>query len=528
MKSIFAKWSHLEAPVIQSLENQLSMGNPFKTFIIKTLVLLSKYHFLYRIPVLNGLLVTVKGLISGHKVEVELVQEVSSSTHSRPAAPRMASNPRLGEVDVLIIGSGPGAVVAAQLESRKVNQRICVLERGGAPKTPHELHHSLTHVIQDFNQAGQELVVAPGFPLFAQANVVGGGSEVNSGLYHNLPRQYVSSYAKAFEVHDSDWLACEGETFELLNPLEMNVKPSQSLLARGAQLHDLEVRNIPRWRTYYDDGSFQHRGMNEIYWNSNTDNSNISILKNSEVVKISISNPNYVEVTYKNTLDKTISVIKAQRLHVAAGAISTPVLLAKSGLVKWSKTRFSWHPMVRIVASTSENDLGAGDIDPYQAWTGDRSLKFGSAVSTAPLLSIALGRAVSLREATTLRSYYASFSSSGRGGILPMIGLPWYIFSKNDRKLAKKATSLLKEMIVAGGGQICNEENVSSKKFSTVHIFGTLPIDSDIFVPGTNQLRVDKRIRVSDASILPFGPGVNPQGVVMTAVRVANMAGSDE
>ena len=268
--------------------------------------------------------------------------------------------------------------------------------------------------------------------------------------------------------------------------------------------------------------------MNEIFWNLKSENSNTSILRNSEVVNISTSNLSYVEVTYKNTLDKTVSVIKTKRLHVAAGAISTPVLLAKSGLIKWNRTRFSWHPMVRIVASTAESDLGAGDIDPFQAWTEDRSLKFGSAVSTAPLLSIALGRAVGIRESSTLRSYYASFSSSGRGGILPIVGLPWYIFSKNDKKLAKKATSMLKEMILAGGGQICNEENVSSKKFSTVHIFGTLPIDSDIFVPGTNQLQVDKRIRVSDASILPFGPGVNPQGVVMTAVRVVNMAGSDD
>jgi hypothetical protein len=184
--------------------------------------------------------------------------------------------------------------------------------------------------------------------------------------------------------------------------------------------------------------------------------------------------------------------------------------------------------MIRIVASTEPTDLGAGDIDPFQAWTVDRTLKFGSAVSTAPLLSIALGRTVSLKESTKLRSYYASFSSSGRGGILPIVGLPWYRFSKLDRKFAVEGTALLKDMISAGGGQICNEGKISSKKFSTVHVFGTLPIDSDIFIPGTNQLRIDKRVRVSDASILPFGPGVNPQGVVMTAVRIANLGISDE
>ena len=67
-----------------------------------------------------------------------------------------------------------------------------------------------------------------------------------------------------------------------------------------------------------------------------------------------------------------------------------------------------------------------------------------------------------------------------------------------------------------------NPEKVNAKKFSTVHIFGTLPISSGVFVAGTNQLKSDQRIRVSDASILPFGPGVNPQGVVMSSVRIAN------
>ena len=513
---------------LQSLNKQLTMGSPFKTFVVKALIELSELKLLMRVPILSELLLTAKGLVSGHIAEVELVNSVTNTGNTTSAVPELTVNNPNGIFDVLIIGSGPGAVIATEIERNKGDQRIHILERGALPKTPHSLHHSLTHVIQDFNQAGQELIVAPGFPLYAQANVVGGGSEVNSGLYHNLPTQYISQYASAFKVQEKSWLEAELKTKELLTPIEMDVLPDQSLLARGARVHNLVVSNVPRWRTYFRDGFFQHRGMNEIYWKKNTLLPELTLSCNSEVLKISIGNPDYLEVTCKNTLDGEVSILRARRLHVAAGAISTPVLLAKSGLIKWRNTRFSWHPMVRVVASTKESDLGAGDIDPFQAWTDDRSLKFGSAVSTAPLLSIALGRTVSMNESTRLRSYYASFSSSGRGGILPILGLPWYRFSKMDRKLARESTTLLKQMVSAGGGQICNEEKVSSKKFSTVHIFGTLPINSDVFIPGTNQLRIDSRVRVSDASILPFGPGVNPQGVVMTAVRIANSAGRNE
>jgi hypothetical protein len=308
----------------------------------------------------------------------------------------------------------------------------------------------------------------------------------------------------------------------------MNVSPNQSLLARGALEAALPYKNIPRWRTYFNDGSFQHRGMNEIYWNASLSDPQIALVGNCEVLSISTKNSEYVEVFCRNTLSGKKSVIKSKSVHLSAGAISTPALLARSGIIRWRDTKFSWHPMIRLVALTQETDLGSGDIDPFQAWTEDRKLKFGAAVSTAPLLSIALGRPVSLKEASKLRSYYISYSSSGKGGLVPILGIPWYKFSKLDRKLARDGVELLKNLIALGGGKVLNPEKVSSKKFSTVHIFGSLPINSKIFVPGTNQLKIDKRVRVSDASILPFGPGVNPQGVVMTAVRVANMGGKIE
>lgn len=528
MKMRFSQLAIEFPQALESLNKQLSMGSRLKTLVVRVLVELAEFGILSRVPILKDLLFTAKGLVSGHIAEMELVSSVQAA-NNLPTSTLVFQPIKFEEIiDVLIIGSGPGAVVATEIEREKGTKRIQIIERGSVPRTPHALHHSLTHVIRDFNQAGQELVIASGFPLYAQASVFGGGSEVNSGLYHDLPSQYVPQYSSAFCIAEEAWLDAERKTNKLLVPIEMKVSPDQSLLARGAGMNNLVVCNIPRWRTYLPDGSFQHRGMNEVYWSANHENSGVTLTDKMEVLKISTNRTDYLEVKCRNLNDGSISHIKAKRIHLAAGAISTPVILAKSGLINWRDTRFSWHPMIRVVATTKPGDLGAGDIDPFQAWTDNRTLKFGSAVSTAPLLSIALGRAVSVNESAHLRSYYASFSSSGRGGILPILGLPWYRFSKMDRTLAHDATELLKKVISDGGGEICNEDKVSSKKFSTVHIFGTLPINSEVYIPGTNQLKIDKRIRISDASILPFGPGVNPQGVVMTSVRIANTAGSDE
>ncbi len=504
----------------KNLSKQLVQGNLLKTIAIRLLIEISALKFLFKAPVIGSLLKTSEGLLLGHIANAQMLERCPQS----PAQNRHTQDmiPNFIEVDVLVIGSGPGAAVATEIEMSSADRTICVIERGDVPRTPNELHHSLTHVINDFYQGGQELVVAPGLPLYAQGSVMGGGSEVNSGLFHNLPELYRDDWASAFGITAEEWLRTELITSHQLGPEVMNVKLSNSLLARGAENSNLICENIPRWRSYDDQGGYSHRGMNLLFWNKDEVRSRISFFTNSEAESIDSSNKNFVSVKVRNTITGAVTDIRAQRVHVAGGAIATPVILAKSKLIRWSDTEFAWHPMIRVVARTKKDDLGAGDIDPFQAWTVDRNLKFGSAVSTAPLLSVALGRLVSIEEAAELRSFYVSFSSSGKGGILPLLNLPWYRFSAKDRALAAQGVEILKEVITLGGGELINPADITSKKFSTVHIFGTLPINCGIFTPGTNKLKTDNRIRVSDASILPFGPGVNPQGVVMSSVRIAN------
>jgi hypothetical protein len=262
--------------------------------------------------------------------------------------------------------------------------------------------------------------------------------------------------------------------------------------------------------------------MNETVWRGLLYDKKISICTQLEAKKIDFSNDKFLEIKFFDGINKEVKTIRTKRLHVAAGPISSATLLAKSRLIRWKDTNFQWHPMIRVIARTKSSDLGFNDIDPYQAWTPDRKLKFGSAVSTPPLLSIALGRAVSKEEEDSLRSYYVSYSSTGKGGIFPFLNLPWYVFSKEDRRLAKEGLELLKRIISQGGGEIVDVKNLSHRKQSTVHIFGTLPLGSRIYTANSNKLNSDPRIRVSDGSLIPDGPGVNPQGVIMTLVQLAN------
>jgi hypothetical protein len=127
-----------------------------------------------------------------------------------------------------------------------------------------------------------------------------------------------------------------------------------------------------------------------------------------------------------------------------------------------------------------------------------------------------LGRKPELNELIRLRSLYGSFVSTGKGGLIPRTSVPYYIPSTLDRKNIKEIRSLIEKLVPASGSRFVNEKQKVKKGVSTVHIFGTLPIDSEVYIRGTSRLKAESRIQVCDGSLLPFGPGVNPQGVIMS------------
>ena len=422
--------------------------------------------------------------------------------------------------DFIVIGSGPGAVAA--VSNISAGSSILVLEKGIEPRTTQDQHHTLSHVRNDFDKSGQELILSIPPAQFAQGSVLGGGSEVNSGLYHKLPEVKKAAYLDHLNLRDDQWVSAEEWVENLLNIQTVGLDPNQSLIARGAQNLNLNFGNIPRWRKYQKGEEFIHFGMREVFWNSFRDlDQERYLLTNSKVVNIN-SKSSFVEVLCENNLGEK-SIYRAKEIILSAGAIQSARLLAESKLIDWRQTRFQWHPMYRAIVSTKVDDLGFGDIDPFQAWTNDFALKFGSAVSTPGLLGIGLNQVISQSEYPTLRSFYVSHVSQGVGGIFPHTSTPWYKMNSKDIELREKGRALLREIILNGGGKFHKAAPDVKRNSSTVHIFGTLPIDSEIYLKGSNRLRANPRIHICDSSILPFGPGVNPQGVIMTAVKGKTM-----
>ena len=493
-------------------KDHISNQSSIRGFFIHKIFFLSFLSLFTRIPVLGRVSLAIQGLFAGYVVEFNMSKKTKNEEFA-PVKVRFQNAPSQNEFfDHVIIGSGPGAATAA-LKLRN-SPRVLILESGDVPKTPLSEHHTLAHVLNDFSKSGQEIVISPWMPQFAQANVLGGGSEVNSGLYHRLPEHLINPLTYASSICKERYLDSEEFIQNLLKISFMNVDQNDSPIFRGATKLNLESENIPRWRSYSDVNTYIQHGMNDLVWSDLASKENFVVRTNSRVVRIDNTNLKRIRISYLVGKDK-VREIECNNLIVAAGTVQTPYLLCKSNIIDWSDTRFQWHPMIRTVIKTRTTDLGLHDLDPFQAWTSDRQFKFGSAVSTPGLLAMNLGQILSRDEIQSLRSLYVSFVSSGRGGLVPGTDNPWYMPSRLDRVRATNATQQQREIVRSSGGTFANNKDEIKKAISTVHVFGSLPLGSNLYSKGTSKLRSDDRIQISDGSLLPFGPGVNPQAVIM-------------
>jgi hypothetical protein len=490
----------------------ISSGNKFYTLTIQLAFFVSLLPFALRTPLIGNLLRAVQNLFVGYIVENDSPLQESASSETLYFVENFAYE-KTRVYDYVIVGSGPGAAVAAaKISSEK---SVLIIEQGDFPLTSTSKHHTLEHVRNDFSKKGQEFILSSWMAQFAQAATFGGGSEVNSGLYHQLPAHLLETFSNESRLDMRTYLASELRIKEFLRVEEMSVDKNHSIIARGANRSGMEYGNIPRWRHYASDGSFVHHGMNFLFWSERISSGAIEFLRNTKVYGIDNSDQKVIRVKVKSD-KKSAQTIRCNNLIMSAGTIQTPYVLCRSGILPWRDTRFQWHPMVRTMVETDAQDLGLLDVDPFQCWTADRRFKIGSAVSTPGLMAMNLGRIMKPDELSALRSIYISFVSSGRGGLVPNTDIPWYVPSQLDKENLKQSREILETFVTAAGAKFVNHTEKVKLGVSTVHIFGSMPLNSSIYETGTARLSKDHRIQISDASLLPFGPGVNPQGIVMS------------
>jgi choline dehydrogenase-like flavoprotein len=206
---------------------------------------------------------------------------------------------------------------------------------------------------------------------------------------------------------------------------------------------------------------------------------------------------------------------------LAAGTIGTPTILHKSRLSR-GNFDLNFHPMLRAVSRQDEL-INTGDLFPsWQAWTPDLRLKYGYSVSSYPFLSATLsslgeGKRFSEAELSTMAAYFGSFALSDskvhlrtfRKNLVPVIH-----WGRIDKKSLIEVSIQLRKLLESGDS-IEFWPKTGLSPITTVHLFGSIPISRSSLVDSRGRLISDSRIRVSDASIMPYATWGNPQGAIM-------------
>ena len=467
----------------------------------------------------SGLLNKLNGLLLGN---LRLLEE-STLLPTGLDYSRFNSGKKLTEVDTeiiydeIIIGSGPGGSIAA-LDSVKRNSKVLLVEKGLLFDSGSIEHHSYKQTKLQFKNEGMNFMWGLPPVLYAEGETLGGGSEVNSGLYHRLGGKYRATYLELLKISEENWNEIE---VEIEKKISVNFEPtpykvySTLGLVDGSRVNNFICKEIPRWRKYSP--AETHQGMLNTYI-PEAIGLGLKILTNTHIDSLNLSS-NFITLRGKSG-DNEVS-IKTKKVVLSAGTIGTPQILRNSNLAPRSLD-MNFHPMLRVVADhgvvVNDGDL----FPPWQSWTSDLNFKFGYSVSNFPYLAATL---VSLGEKNRINqdklqqfcAYFSSFTLEDSVSKLISISgqfTPIVRWGKKDKEKLEQSVTLLKQILIDGG---CTEVWPKSgiPPISTVHIFGSLPLIKSKLIDTYGKLIVDSRIRISDASILPAPPFGNPQGIIM-------------
>ena len=417
--------------------------------------------------------------------------------------------------DSIVIGSGPGGSIAA-LRLIQNNEKVLIIEAGNAYEPDKIEHHSLAQTNLQFYKQGMNFCYGNVPMLFAEGSTYGGGSEVNSGLYFKLTEPYKSKLLKKSNITHEEWNSVEKKVEELIS-VQLSPEGSfnglKSALISGSKNLGLTCEEIPRWREYSP--VEEHKSMQASYL-KHAEELGLRIITQTEVVKL---DPNDDFITVVSKKGNKVLNHRSKKIVLSAGTIGTPKILKNSGLLKDS-IKFNFHPMTRCVVDYGSN-VNHGDLfPPYQSWTNDNKFKFGYSVSTFPFVKAtlaSLGKFDNIPNPSQLVSYFSStVLDSSYGRLLNFNGkfIPFAYITKKDREKIKEGFEILKNLLRSTSvNKVWPEKGISP--MTTVHIFGSLPIGDNKDLGLNGEILKDKRIKVSDASIMPTAPWGNPQAVMM-------------
>ena len=455
--------------------------------------------------------------------------------------------------EVLVVGSGAGGATTAAVLA-EAGRDVLVLEEG--PRLEPGAHEpfSLPELATAYRHRGSS--AALGLPpiAYAEGRCVGGSTEVNSGLWNRLPdalaerwrverdlAEFTPAVLHAYADRVERWVGAEQVPGDLPR--------SSQVLERGAQALGWRHEEFPRAFRYDERGRGTKQTMSRTVLPA-AESAGARVLADARVRRLRREGRRVAGVEVERTRPdgtRHVEVIAADHVVVCGGAVQTPALLQRSGLRRGIGGGLKVHPTIKVVARLPEA-LDHDDVPMERITEFAPAIAIGGSASRRGHLGLSLSDAgvdprPLLEDWEHRFVYYACIRGDAGGRVQHVPGLrsPVVTYRLTDADLSRLARGLvhLGEALLAAGATELHASAVGATvartpadlagwwdavdrrraNLMTVHLTSSVLMTERPDAGGVDSfgaVRDVDNLRVSDASILPEAPGVNPQAAIMT------------
>lgn len=463
--------------------------------------------------------------------------------------------------EVLVIGSGAGGGLTAATLAEN-GRTTTVIEEG--PWIDPDACEPFTIDEMKLKYRHRGLSATLGRPpiAFVEGRCVGGGTEINSGLFHRPPPEVLEEWRDRYRIRDCEPASLEGHVDEIERVLSVSKLPTpppstSAVLERGAEKLGWRAMEVPRVFRYEASSRGQKQTMTRTFI-PRAVAAGATVMPRCRAVRL-IRRGRRIEgavcrVERDGGRRETITLL-ADDVFVCAGAIETPALLQRSGIWRNVGRGLKTHPTIKLAARFADPLEGHEDVPMHQVKEFGPDLTLGGAASRKGYVALALaddwesGRS-RIADWENIAVYYAAIRSDGRGRVVALPGLRGAVvgYRLTEADLSRLARGLvhLTELLFAAGADelypsIAGAPPLADPKdaaalwervvrsragLMTIHLFSTVRMGEDrekTAADSYGRVWGFDNLRVNDASLLPDAPGVNPQGTIM-AVAARNCA----
>jgi choline dehydrogenase-like flavoprotein len=459
--------------------------------------------------------------------------------------------------ETVVVGSGPGGAITACLLA-EAGRDVLLVEEGSYYTQGSCTPFSKNEMLRKYRRGGQTVAFGKNKIGYVEGCCVGGGSEINSGLYHRTPPEILERWREEFQV---DGLS-EKEMQPHFEAGERDVSVSNlpcPAPAASLKLHDGALQlgwkslEVPRWFRYAPENIVSPKGtrqsMTEIFLPRFL-RAGGRLLPRTRIHRFHREGGGWILQTTPDL--QGARRISAGAIFLCAGAVQTPALLRRSGVTANIGNSLQVHPTVKIVAKFPEAvnapDMG---VPVHQVKEFAPRLSFGCSISSPAHLALGLldhpaaTRGIA-RDWKHMAIYYAMITSEGCGTVRTLPGfedpLVRYKLSKGDRLNLADGLKKLGQILFETGASvlypgISNGQKLLRREDSaklpeviadgranlmTIHLFSSCPMGEDrnkCAADSFGRVHGFKNLFINDASLLCTAPGVNPQGSIMALAR---------